>query len=101
MEFFQPLTRGEGPGVMGVTTKARRAELQTTASRERLLLESMANATARLLAGGHSRASINSALAGLGSALGAARVYIFESHKEWEHLIEAKIKYSVKTPIRS
>ncbi len=55
MEFFQPLTRAEGPGVMAVTTKARRvtrAELQTTASPEHLLLESMANATDRVLAGG-------------------------------------------------
>ncbi len=30
----------------------------------------------------HRHASINLALAALGSALGAARVYIFESHKE-------------------
>ena len=62
--------------------KDRRAALQTTASSEHLLLESMANATEGLLRGGLGRARINLALAALGSALGAARVYIFESHKE-------------------
>lgn len=85
MEFFQPLTRAGGPGVMGVTTKARRVRRvgrKTTASSEHLLLESMANATDGLLTGGDRRASINLALAALGSALGAARVYIFETHKE-------------------
>ncbi len=56
--------------------------MQTTVISEHFLLESMAKATDRLLNAGDRRVGINFALATLGDALGAARVYICESYKE-------------------
>lgn len=56
--------------------------MQTTVISEHFLLESMALATERLLRAGDRRGGINFALAALGEAVGAARVYIFENYKE-------------------